>query len=192
MYAIPLILLYATFHAIRGSGALFWFNRVTSSFLSALATGGYVFITHHDKPFYWLYVACGTFPLFWAALAPGWGLYFACVTGRRIAGEQEIVFIDKMADSFCKKDGTVGDNRKFGFIGMTLRSTFFYGLFIFYAVLNSFYGLNVIQPLASGLLVLLMGVVYWSSYYIPDESKRIRICEFTYGDIIGLATALSF
>lgn len=169
-------LLFAVLNALRGSGRFqYIFTRPAVSLYMGCAVGMYTV-----SPVIGTIVFLGL----WGGLTPGWGKYFNVMTGSLVyRDETEIKVIDQLTTLIC---GYPQDRQHFirwCFIAMSLRGLLFYPMFI---ALSFFH----IYALPYGLLTTLMGVVYWSAKFAPEQC-RVRYAELVYGGLLGCLIALS-
>lgn len=115
----------------------------------------------------------------WLGLSFGWGKGFAAITGRYNPEEKDFWPADKVGDLVYAKTNNA---YKAGVAFLTVRAVLFYPLFIALAIWQQ----NTLLYF-SGILVFLMGAVYYVSGRIIEESKAVRLAEFIYLAIIGLS-----
>lgn len=191
-------LLFSALNALRGSG--FWKKddneqrpRTVSERLLARDTwlllmamvicgklihAGYVSLPHAMilVPFFFLITL--------ACFSPGWGKYFNVITGNLIyRDEGEVKAIDRLTTIICGYPKDRPHFIRWCFVAMSLRGLLFYPLFI---ALSLFH----ISALFYGLFTALMGVVYWSAKFVPEQ-YNIRYAELVYGGLLGFLIALS-
>lgn len=107
-------------------------------------------------------------------VALGWGKYFSVFHGNVAISrdEKEVRWIDNLVNRIHPKIETEEDSIKRGFIGMTLRATYYYPLFIVLALFN------YLAPLF-GLSVFTKGLVYGSARY-ANKKEPVLYSELVY------------
>ena len=122
---------------------------------------------------------------FWGAF--GWGAYFAAFHGRWIEGDDEIVFIDRIAMKLSGIDDRSAVSavklRKWGTWAMALRGgVFFIPVVLAFVIRQQDYTDLFMLPWG-----FMQGLIYAAVRYIPEESKLpVPIAECVMGAWIGL------
>lgn len=175
---IVLGFVFALARAAHGGGHV---SRLLSIFIMALG-----FVLVHTSTYGLIDASVAgliAFAGLYLGLVVGWGKGFAAITGRYNLSEKEAFPADYIANLVYIHNN---DNAKLaGTVFMTVRSIFFFPLFIALAVATGdYYGY-----LLSSLSVLSMGVVYYGAGRVIEEKYAVRLAEVVYFFIIGAALA---
>jgi len=173
-----LALIFGLARTAHGGG---YVGRVLSVLIMVAGYGGYLLLAGFD----WQDSGIGALIAgvgLYLGLLLGWGKGFAAITGRYNPAEREFWPADYIGDKVYAK---TGDAYKAGAAFFTVRAVLFYPLFIGLGL----YREDLSGFLLSGTLVFTMGVVYWLAGRLIGESRAVRLAEFAYFTIMGLALA---
>ena len=146
-------------NVLRGSGTI---PKVLAYTLMTLITA----VTALPNPAWHIAVIFG---LLWLGFAPGWGVYFACISGKNEINKPEFFIVDNILKLFNFKSP-----ENYGTVGMSLRWVImFMPLFLF-----------LLKPVA--LLILAMaGPLYLISYKSGVTNWTV-LAEFLTGVLLGI------
>jgi len=177
------LLICSYLNRARGHG----YGKVGPMFLVALCTA-ILSIFYWTNLLFCVIIIGIVFVFLLIGVAPGWGKYFSVFHGNVAISrdEKEVRWIDNLVNKIHPKIETEEDAIKRGFIGMTLRATYYYPLFIILGLLN------YLAPLF-GLLVFTKGLVYGSARYFAKKEpvlySELVYPWFSWG--IGLVLTIS-
>jgi hypothetical protein len=116
-------------------------------------------------------------------MAEGWGKYFVSFTANKnVLHEVEVPWIDAVCDRVFGEnyyDYSVARTRAYGWLGMTLRMTYLYAVFLL-----------LLSPVI-GLGVLLFGTIYWLNGYMNWQKYGTMFPEIVTGLLLGVMVAES-
>jgi len=173
-----LALIFGLARAAHGGG---YVGRVLSVLIMVAGYGGYLLLAGLD----WQAAGIGALIAgvgLYLGLLLGWGKGFAAITGRYNPAEREFWPADYAGNWAYNKWGNA---RLAGVAFMTVRGTLFIPVFI---ALGIYFG-GVLSYALSSLAALTMGLVYYGAGKAVEESKAVRLAEFAYFTIMGLAIA---